>query len=107
MTPQATKTLIVIHGDKYLEVFSNERSQVKIVNVPNMTSIAGELAIEELLSLRLPPYWAKVYTDGHLVDRDAIRDVTAADIMARDNNVALVRTMNRHIVPAGNALVKS
>jgi hypothetical protein len=100
-----TKTLIIIHGDKYLEVYSSERSQVKIVNVPNMTSIAGELLTEELLSLRLPPYWAKVYSDGFLVDRDAIRDVSAVDILLRDNNVALIRTMNRHV--AGNVKVAS
>jgi hypothetical protein len=105
LEPSNTKTLIVIHGNRYLEVFSNERSQVKIVNIPHMSSIAGELAIEELLTLRLPPYWAKVYSDGFLVDRDAIRDVSALDIAIRDNNVALIRTMNRHV--AGNVKVAS
>lgn len=93
-TPQ---TLIVIHGNRYIEVYSNERHPVKIVNVPDMKSVEGELLIEELLQLRLVPYWAKVYTDGYLVDRDAIKDMTVLDIVKRDNDIALVKTMNRII----------
>lgn len=94
-----TKTLIVVHGNKYVDVFSNEEHAVKIVNVPDMISMEGELLIEELLTLRLPQHWAKVYSDGFLVNRDAIRDVSVVDIARRDNDLALIRTLNRHCVP--------
>lgn len=106
-------TLIIVHGNKYIDVYSSERHPVKIVNVPDMVSKEGELLIEELLTLRLPPYWSKVYSDGFLVDRDAIKDVSVSDLMVRDNNIALIRTMNSHIgnyhssgnlAPAGNVV---
>ncbi len=88
------RTLIVLHGNRYIEVFSSERHPVKIVNVPHMQSIEGDLLIEEMLQLRLTQYWAKVYTDGFLVDRDAIREVSVTDLFIRDNDIALVKTMN-------------
>ena len=100
-----TKTLIVLHGNRYIDVYSSEQHAVKIVNVPDMISKEGELLIEELLTLRLPQYWSKVYVDGFLVNRDAIRDVSVVDIVRRDNDLALIRTLNRHVVPAGNAMV--
>lgn len=99
-----TKTLIVIHGNRYLEVFSSERSQVKIVNVPNMTSIAGELETERLVLEMLPPMWRNVYEDGRLVDRDAIRDVTPAELMGWNFELSLVRTLNRHTLTKAMAV---
>jgi len=92
------KILIIAHGNEYIEVFSDTRDvAIKIVNVPNSTSIKGELLIEELLTLRLPPVWAKVYQDGRHLDGDAIRDVSPVDIVKRDGDIALLRTMNKII----------
>jgi hypothetical protein len=95
MATTSGKTLIVVHGNRYVEVFSNERRQCKIVNVPEFTTAEGELLIEELLTLRLPHHWSKVYRDGYLVDRDAIKPLTVCDLEKRDNDIALVKTMNR------------
>ncbi len=93
-----SRILIVAYGTEYLEVFSDTRdASVKIVNVPNFTSIKGELLIEELLTLRLPYTWSKVYRDGWLIDRDAIRDMQVDDICKRDEEIALIKTMNRII----------
>ena len=92
------RILIVAHGNEYIEVFADSRdATVKIVNVPNYTSPIGELLIEQLLALRLPPVWAKVYREGSLLDRDTIRDVSPVDIAKRDNDISLIRTMNRII----------
>lgn len=97
-----TKTLIVLHGNRYIEVYSSEQQSVKIVNVPDTISREGELLIEELLTLRLPQHWAKVYTDGLLVDRDAIRDIKPTDIQKRDYEVSLLRCFNRIADSAGS-----
>ena len=92
---QQARTLIILHGQRYIQVFGSDRHPVKIVNVPDMRSIKGELLIEELFTLKLPPCWARVYSEGYLLDRDIIREVSVADLMARDNNLALIRCMNR------------
>ena len=92
---QQARTLIILHGNRYIEVFGDQRHPVKIVNVPDMRSIAGELLTEELFTLKLPPCWARVYSEGYLLERDVIRDVSVADLMARDNDLALIRCMNR------------
>ena len=96
MTANGIKTLVVVHGNRYLEVFSNERHSVKIVNVPNMTSIAGELETERLVNEMLPPMWRNVY-EGLLVDRDAIRDITPAELMGWNFELSMVQTLKRHI----------
>ena len=100
------QTLIVLHGNRYVEVYSNERQAVKIVNVPFVYSTQGELLIEELLELRLPSVWSKVYRDGHLIDRDAIRDIKPTDIQKRDYEVSLLRSFNRIADIAGQAVRK-
>lgn len=99
-----TQTLIVLHGNRYIDVYSNEQHSVKIVNVPDMISREGELLIEELLTLRLPQYWSKVYRDGHLIDRDAIRDIKPTDLQKRDYEVSLLRSFNRIAAGAGQAV---
>ena len=102
-----TKILIVAHGNEYVEVFSDSRdATVKIVNVPAMHSIQGELLIEELLTLRLPYTWSEVYRNGFLIDRDAIKDISANDLVKRDNDLALIRTMNK-IISTQTAMVPS
>jgi hypothetical protein len=92
---KSSQTLIVVHGNRYMEVFSNDRQAVKIVHVPFATTREGELLIEELLELRLPTFWSKIYRDGHLVDRDAIRDMKATDILKRDYDFAILRAFDR------------
>ena len=105
-TPKSspTQTLIVLHGNRFIEVYSSERQSVKIVNVPFVHSAQGELLIEELLELRLPPVWSKVYRDGNLIDRDAIRDIKPTDIQKRDYEVSLLRSFNRIAEVAGQAV---
>lgn len=107
-TPKAsqTKTLIVVHGNKYIDVYSNEEHAVKIVNVPDMISTEGALLIEELLTLRLPQYWSKVYSDGFLVNRDAIRDIKPTDIQKRDYEVSILRSFDRIADGAGSMVPK-
>ena len=91
---QQARTLIVLHGNRYIEVFGSDRHPVKIVNVPDMRSIAGEILIEELLTLRLSPFWSKVYRDGYLIDRDAIRNMSVSDLVVRDHDNDLLKAMN-------------
>ena len=99
-----TKTLIVLHGNRYVEVYSSERQSVKIVNVPFVQSAQGELLVEELLELRLPPVWSKVYRDGNLIDRDAIRDIKPTDIQKRDYDISVLKSFNRIAAGAGQAV---
>lgn len=99
-----TQTLIVLHGNRYIEVYSSERQSTKIVNVPFVQSAKAELLIEELLELRLPHVWSKVYRDGNLIDRDAIRDIKPTDIQKRDYEVSLLRSFNRIADIAGQAV---
>ena len=101
-----TQTLIVLHGNRYFDVYSNERQAVKIVNVPFVHSAKGELLIEELLELRLPSVWSKVYRDGHLIDRDAIRDIKPTDIQKRDYEVSFLRSFNR-IADGAESMVRT
>ena len=94
-TNQRAGTLIVLHGNRYIEVFASDRHPVKIVNVPDMRSIEGELQIEELLTLRLSPYWRQVYVDGILIDRDRIKNVSSADLSVREVDYAVHLTLDR------------
>ena len=103
-TPKAsqTKTLIVVHGNKYIDVYSNKEHAIKTVNVPDMISREGKLLFEELLTLRLPQHWSKIYSNGFLVIRDAIRDIKPADIQKRDYEVSILRSFNRIADGAGS-----
>jgi hypothetical protein len=99
MAQAASKSnvLIVVEGDRFLRVFGNPGVIVKTVQVPFYVSARGELLLEELIQQRLPHFWKKVYDDQELA-RHPIRNITADDIMARDIELAVFRTIERHEV---------
>lgn len=93
-TPQ---TLIVIHGSRYIEVFTSDSHQVRILQVPFMESAAGEILIEEHILQSLPPNWQETYCEFNLSDRDSIRDISVVDVAIKQTDIALHQVLNRHI----------
>ena len=91
-TPQ---TLIVLHGNRYIEVFTSDRHSTKIIAVPFMASAAGEILVEEHILQSLQPSWRNVYSECNLSDRDAIKDYTVIDLAIHKGNTALHKTLNR------------
>ena len=90
-TPQ---TLIVLHGNRYIEVFTTDCHSTKIIAVPFMESAAGEILIEEHILQSLQPSWRNVYSECNLSDRDAIKNYTVIDLATDRNNAALHKTLN-------------
>lgn len=91
-TPQ---TLIVLHGNRYIEAFTSDRHRVKIIAVPFMESAAGEILIEEHILQSLPPNWQETYREFNLSDRDVIKEFTVLDLAMHQNDKALHQTLNR------------
>ena len=91
-TPQ---TLIVIHGSRYIEVFTSDRHSVKIIAVPFMESAQGEILIEEHILQSLPPNWQETYCEFNLSDRDSIRDITVLDLALHRFDMAVFSTLSR------------
>jgi hypothetical protein len=99
MAQAASKSnvLIVVEGDRFLRVFGNQEINVKTVQVPFCSSARGELLMEELIQQRLPNFWKKVY-DDRLIAMHPIRDIAVGDIVSRDMELAVLRTIERHEV---------
>lgn len=97
-TEKATRkarVLIVHHGNSYCQVFSDDPAiEVRIVNVPMFRSASTELAIEELIGLRLPHVWGRVIREGELLKQDSIKDLRMDDLVKRDEEITLYRILN-------------
>lgn len=89
-----SRVLIVHHGNSYCQVFSDDPAiEVRIVNVPMFRSASTELAIEELIGLRLPEFWARVIREGQLLKQDSIKDLRMDDLVKRDEEITLCRIL--------------
>ena len=91
----ATQTLIVIHGSRYIEVFTSDRHQVRILQVPFAATAAGEILVEEHILQSLPPNWKDTYAEFNLSDRDAIRDFTVLDLALHRFDKDVFSTLTR------------
>jgi hypothetical protein len=91
--------LIVCEGDRFIRVYSDgQHVDVKSVTVPFMISQQGEILVDELLQQRLRGIWHSTYTEGHLVAMHPIRDLKPEDIVTRDLDMAVLRTIEKHEV---------
>ena len=94
-----SNVLIVLEGNRFVRVFGDQDTNVKIVQVPFYFSAKGELLVEELLQQRLPHYWKQVL-DNRLIGMQRIRDISADDILARNMDLAVLKAIERHEVRA-------
>jgi hypothetical protein len=91
--------LIVCEGDRFIRVYSDgQHVDVKTVTVPFMISQQGEILVDELLQQRLRGIWHSTYTEGHLVAMHPIRDMKPEDIVTRDLDMAVLKTIGKHEV---------
>ena len=88
-TPQ---TLIVLHGNRYIEVFTTDCHSTKIIAVPFMASAAGEILVEEHILQSLQPSWRNVYSECNLSDRDAIKPTSVIDLMVKAYDIDVLTT---------------
>ena len=92
-----TCILIVVEGNRFLRAYSEDRNiSFKFVTVPFMLSQQGEILVDELLQQRLRGIWQQTYTKGHLVAMHPIRDIKPEDIVARDLDMAVLKTIAKH-----------
>jgi hypothetical protein len=98
-TKSKSRILIVVEGDRFIRVYSDDQhANIKTVTVPFMLSQQGEILVDELLQQRLRGIWHSTYCEGHLVAMHPIRDLTAEDIVTRDLDMAVLRTIEKHEV---------
>ncbi len=91
--------LLVVEGNRFLRAYSEDRNvSVKFVSVPFMRTQQGEILVDELLRQRLRGIWHRTYTEGYQYTMHAIHDVKPEDIVARDLEMAVLRTIERHEV---------
>jgi hypothetical protein len=89
------RVLIVHHGNSYCQVYSDDPAiEVRIVNVPMFRSAWAELAIEELIGLRLPHVWGQVIREGKLLKQDAIKDLCMDNLVKRNEEITLCRILS-------------
>ena len=92
------QTLIVLHGNRYIEVFASDRHPVKIIAVPFVTTPKDEILIEELILLNLPLNWLDVYSECNLSDRDAIKPIEVIDMALKNFDTDVLTTFKKHEV---------
>ena len=90
------QTLIVLYGNRYIEVFTSDRHSAKIIAVPFMESAAGEILIEKHILQSLPPNWQDTYAECNLSDRDAIKPTTVIDLMVKAYDIDVLTTFIKH-----------
>ena len=95
---KSSQTLIVLHGNRYIEVFGSDRHPVKIIAVPFAETPKDEILIEELILQRLPPSWQDTYAECNLSDRDAIKPVEVIDLAVKDFDIDVLNTFKKHEV---------
>jgi hypothetical protein len=96
-TKKASHILIVVEGDRFIRVYSDDQhANIKTLTVPFMISQQGEILVDELLQQRLRGIWHSTYCEGHLVAMHPIRDLKPEDIVTRDLDMAVLKTIGKH-----------
>jgi hypothetical protein len=88
-----TPVLVAIHSDGYIEVFGERDIDVRIVNVPAVGSVRGEILAEEFIELNLPPRHRAVYAPGMIRAAKCGRKVTPQEIADVRTSLQLLRVM--------------
>jgi hypothetical protein len=89
-----TKVLAIVEGDKFIRFFADGPVILKTVQVPFYLTKECELALENLITQKLPFSWRQVY-ECHPIGFHNIRPITASDIIQRDIDLSLLSALNR------------
>lgn len=87
--------LVVLHADGWAEVYGEPHVDVHIAVMPHTTTPEGELAAEEYLDTTLPRRYRDVYWPALRRAADFVRVVSPSDIVRRDWDLELLRTLER------------
>lgn len=91
--------LIVIHGDGWCEVFSDNRTRVEIVEValdgPGAAGSDVHLKCEEYAANELPSVWRRVWAKGRLVTQFLVRRKTFDDLVRQEVNRTILHEASR------------
>lgn len=91
---RTTPVLVAIHSDGYIEVFGDRDIDVRIVNVPAVDSVRGEILAEEFIETNLPPRHRAIYAPGKVRAAKLGRKVAPQEIAETKNNIALLRVID-------------
>ena len=88
------KVLIVIHGDKFIEAFSDTRNiDIRFHHAPEVTSSEAEILCEQLIEELLPPFWLRIF-QGYRIGLFAIRPKTVLDALSGFISTSICRGLN-------------
>jgi len=86
--------LVLIHGDGFIEVFGGQSLQVKILNLPIISTVDNELRLAELLDSLLPQRYKDIFFGGYnLRATGNIRTRTAKDIVSIVHQIELIHSI--------------
>lgn len=91
--PRPVAVLVAIHADGFTEVFGERDIDVRIVNVPAVDSVRGEILAEEFIELNLPPRHRAIYAPGNVRAAKCGRKVTPQEIAEVRENLRLIRLL--------------
>ncbi len=73
--------LIVGHADGWIEIFG-QGIDARFVNIPTMSSSAGEIMAEDYVSSEIPQRYRDIYYPGNRICVGQLRPFIAQDIVA-------------------------
>jgi hypothetical protein len=92
---QREALLIVLHGDGYVQAFSEKHIDVRIAVCPYMESPEGEILAEEFLELSLPWRYRELYWPGNLRAMGIACEARPSEIAYADWQLEMIQTLDR------------
>ena len=91
--------LIVAHADRYLEAFSRDRTPIRIVQMPDVKGVEGELVAEKYLEQSLPKQFRDIYFPGYRRATHLIQPTKPSDIAGIQHGLACLAAIDEAFQP--------
>lgn len=86
----AGRVLVVVHPDRWIEVFGGRSLDVAIVQMPTTTCAVNGLLAENLIELSMPERFRQIYWPNNLRAMQFVEEITAAKLLKRSADMTLL-----------------
>lgn len=87
--------LVVLHSDQFVEVFAHSFIDVRIVDMPKVSSTDAEILAEEFIERSIPRFYRQVFWPGCRRAMHQTRSLTVDDIAYTKWKSELLREIQR------------
>lgn len=93
--PPRINVLCLLNADGYVQIFAPKNVDARIVIMPDVHSIDGEIVAQDYITCTLPKPYQAIYWPSNLRAAETLRSIKPSDLALRATELRLLSTLDR------------